>query len=155
MNYAAGRCRPVPTRLRAAATADGISSDRRHLHIKIPHREDVDFLAIVLSECRGVRGGETCMDGADGRYAGRFKQRECGSLLLLDDARELGANLFERSAGAADDQCVGIHEESFARVSPGFVPAARRPANTGLTAKVEFIGFPLRRVDGRPAGEHT
>jgi hypothetical protein len=87
MNYAAGRCRPVPTRLRAAATADGISSDRRHLHIKIPHREDVDFLAIVLSECRGVRGGETCMDGADGRYAGRFKQRECGSLLLLDDAR--------------------------------------------------------------------
>ena len=34
MNWAAGQCRPVPMRLRAAATADGISSDRRHLHVK-------------------------------------------------------------------------------------------------------------------------
>lgn len=86
MNWAAGQCRPVPMRLRAAATADGISSDRRHLHVKSPHREDVDFLAIVLIECRRVRGGETRVDGAHGRYAGRFKLRECGSLLLMDDA---------------------------------------------------------------------
>jgi hypothetical protein len=51
------------------------------------HRDGVDFVAVILIERRGVRGGETRVHGADGRYASRFKLRECGSMLLMDDTR--------------------------------------------------------------------
>jgi hypothetical protein len=51
------------------------------------HRDGVDFVAVLLMGRRGVRGGETRVHGADGRFLGRRTLRAPGSMLLMDDAR--------------------------------------------------------------------
>lgn len=51
------------------------------------HRDGVDYVAVVLVERRGVRGGETRVFEADGPHGVRFTLDAPWSALLLDDAR--------------------------------------------------------------------
>nr|WP_245591365.1 2OG-Fe dioxygenase family protein [Derxia gummosa] len=51
------------------------------------HRDGVDYVAVVLVERRGVRGGETRVFDAAGPHGIRFTMTEPWSALLLDDAR--------------------------------------------------------------------
>ncbi len=51
------------------------------------HRDGVDFVAVVLVERRGVRGGETRVFDASGPQGVRFSLEQPWSALLLDDAR--------------------------------------------------------------------
>jgi len=51
------------------------------------HRDGVDYVAVVLIERRGVRGGETRVFEADGPHGVRFTLDAPWSALLLDDAR--------------------------------------------------------------------
>ncbi len=51
------------------------------------HRDGVDFVAVILVDRRGIKGGETRVFEADGPYGVRFTLTESWSMLLLDDAR--------------------------------------------------------------------
>ena len=51
------------------------------------HRDGVDFVAVVLVQRRGVKGGETRVFDAAGPDGRRFTMTEPWTLLLLDDAR--------------------------------------------------------------------
>jgi hypothetical protein len=51
------------------------------------HRDGVDFVAVVLVQRRGVRGGETRVFEAHGNKGVRFTLEEPWSMLLMDDAR--------------------------------------------------------------------
>ncbi len=51
------------------------------------HRDGVDFVAVVLVERSGVKGGETRVFDADGPTGIRFTMSEPWTLLMLDDAR--------------------------------------------------------------------
>jgi hypothetical protein len=51
------------------------------------HRDGVDFVAVVLVQRRGVRGGETRVFEAHGNKGVRFTMAEPWSMLLMDDAR--------------------------------------------------------------------
>jgi hypothetical protein len=51
------------------------------------HRDGVDFVALVLVERRGIRGGETRVFDANGPSGVRFTMTEPWSMLLMDDAR--------------------------------------------------------------------
>jgi len=51
------------------------------------HRDGVDFVALILVERCGVRGGETRVFEADGPNGVRFTMSEPWSMLLMDDAR--------------------------------------------------------------------
>ena len=51
------------------------------------HRDGVDFVAVVLVDRQGVRGGETRVFDADGPNGVRFSLRTPWSALLLDDPR--------------------------------------------------------------------
>ena len=51
------------------------------------HRDGVDFVAVILMQRRGVRGGETRVTEPDGSSAGCFTLDDPGSMLLMDDAR--------------------------------------------------------------------
>jgi hypothetical protein len=51
------------------------------------HRDGVDFVAVILVNRRGIKGGETRVFDADGPSGVRFTLTEPWSVLLLDDAR--------------------------------------------------------------------
>lgn len=51
------------------------------------HRDGVDYVAVILVDRRGVRGGETRVFEADGFRGVRFTMEEPWTMLLLDDAR--------------------------------------------------------------------
>ncbi len=51
------------------------------------HRDGVDFVAVLLIDREGIKGGETRVFEAAGRRGERFTMTEPWSLLLLDDAR--------------------------------------------------------------------
>jgi len=51
------------------------------------HRDGVDFVAVLLVERSGVKGGETRVFEADGPSGQRFTMTEPWTTLLLDDAR--------------------------------------------------------------------
>ncbi|MDN5781484.1 MAG: 2OG-Fe dioxygenase family protein [Luteimonas sp.] len=51
------------------------------------HRDGVDFVAVLVVERSGIRGGETRVFDADGPDGQRFTLEQPWSLLLLDDAR--------------------------------------------------------------------
>lgn len=51
------------------------------------HRDGVDFVAVILVDRAGVRGGETHVFDAHGPSGVRFTMQEPWSMLLLDDAR--------------------------------------------------------------------
>jgi len=51
------------------------------------HRDGVDFVAVFMVNRNNIKGGETRVFDADGRYGERFTLDEPWSLLLLDDAR--------------------------------------------------------------------
>jgi hypothetical protein len=51
------------------------------------HRDGVDFVALILVERYGVRGGETRVFDTDGPSGVRFTMTEPWSTLLMDDAR--------------------------------------------------------------------
>lgn len=51
------------------------------------HRDGVDFVAVILVERSGVRGGETHVFDATGPAGVRFTIEEPWSMLLLDDTR--------------------------------------------------------------------
>jgi len=51
------------------------------------HRDGVDFVALILVERRGIRGGETRVFDAHGPSGVRFTMTEAWSMLLMDDAR--------------------------------------------------------------------
>lgn len=51
------------------------------------HRDGVDYVAVILVERHGVRGGETRVFEADGPHGVRFTLDAPWSALLLDDAR--------------------------------------------------------------------
>lgn len=51
------------------------------------HRDGVDYVAVILLERHGIKGGETRVFEADGPHGVRFTLNEPWSLLLLDDAR--------------------------------------------------------------------
>ena len=52
-----------------------------------PHRDGVDFVALMLVQRRNVRGGETRVFDANGPSGVRFTMEEPWSLLLMDDVR--------------------------------------------------------------------
>jgi hypothetical protein len=64
-------------------TADGIGRPTP----EGPHRDGVDFVAVILMQRRGVRGGETRVTEPDGSSAGCSTLDDPGSMLLMDDAR--------------------------------------------------------------------
>ena len=51
------------------------------------HRDGVDFVAVLLVERSGIKGGETRVFEADGPVGQRFTMTEAWTTLLLDDAR--------------------------------------------------------------------
>jgi hypothetical protein len=51
------------------------------------HRDGVDFVAVLLLERHGIKGGETRVFEADGPHGVRFTLQHPWSLLLLDDVR--------------------------------------------------------------------
>ena len=51
------------------------------------HRDGVDFVAVVLIDRHGIKGGETRVFEADGPAGLRFTMSEPWTILLLDDAR--------------------------------------------------------------------
>ena len=51
------------------------------------HRDGVDFVAVVLVERAGIKGGETRVFAADGPEGLRFTMLEPWTTLVLDDAR--------------------------------------------------------------------
>lgn len=51
------------------------------------HRDGVDFVAVLMVDRCGIRGGETRVFDADGPDGQRFTLEQPWSLLLLDDAR--------------------------------------------------------------------
>jgi hypothetical protein len=51
------------------------------------HRDGVDFVAVILVERRGVRGGETRVFEADGPHGLRFVMELPWTAVLLDDVR--------------------------------------------------------------------
>lgn len=51
------------------------------------HRDGVDFVAVLVVDRSGIRGGETRVFDADGPDGQRFTLEPPWSLLLLDDAR--------------------------------------------------------------------
>ena len=51
------------------------------------HRDGVDFVAVVLVERSGIKGGETRVFAADGPTGMRFTMQAPWTCLLLDDAR--------------------------------------------------------------------
>lgn len=51
------------------------------------HRDGVDFVAVLMLERHGIKGGETRVFEADGPHGVRFTLDQPWSLLLLDDAR--------------------------------------------------------------------
>jgi hypothetical protein len=51
------------------------------------HRDGVDFVAVLMVERHGVKGGETRVFEADGPHGVRFTLQRPWSCLLLDDAR--------------------------------------------------------------------
>ena len=63
-------------------TADGIGRPTP----EGAHRDGVDFVAVILINRCGIRGGETRVFDADGPAGKRFTMTEPWTLLLLDDA---------------------------------------------------------------------
>ncbi len=51
------------------------------------HRDGVDFVAVLVVDRSGIRGGETRVFDADGPDGQRFTLQQPWSLLLLDDTR--------------------------------------------------------------------
>ena len=51
------------------------------------HRDGVDFVAVLLIDRHGIKGGETRVFEADGPAGLRFTMSEAWTTLLLDDAR--------------------------------------------------------------------
>jgi hypothetical protein len=51
------------------------------------HRDGVDFVAVLLVDRQGIKGGETRVFEADGPMGLRFTMSEPWTTLLLDDAR--------------------------------------------------------------------
>ena len=51
------------------------------------HRDGVDFVAVILIDRHGIKGGETRVFDADGPGGLRFTMSEPWTTLLLDDAR--------------------------------------------------------------------
>ena len=51
------------------------------------HRDGVDFVAVLLIDREGIKGGETRVFEADGPAGLRFTMTEAWTTLLLDDAR--------------------------------------------------------------------
>ena len=51
------------------------------------HRDGVDFVAVILVQRHGVRGGETRVFDAHGSSGVRFTMQDPWSMLLMDDAR--------------------------------------------------------------------
>ncbi len=63
-------------------TADGIGRPTP----EGAHRDGVDFVAVILIDRSGIKGGETRVFDADGPAGKRFTMLEPWTLLLLDDA---------------------------------------------------------------------
>ncbi|WP_409265770.1 2OG-Fe dioxygenase family protein [Massilia sp. BHUDP2] len=63
-------------------TADGIGRPTP----EGAHRDGVDFVAVILIQRTGIKGGETRVFEADGPAGKRFTMLEPWTLLLLDDA---------------------------------------------------------------------
>ncbi len=51
------------------------------------HRDGVDFVAVILIQRHGIKGGETRVFEVDGPAGQRFTMTEPWTLLLLDDER--------------------------------------------------------------------
>jgi hypothetical protein len=51
------------------------------------HRDGVDFVAVILIQRQGIKGGETRVFAVDGPAGQRFTMSEPWTLLLLDDER--------------------------------------------------------------------
>ncbi len=64
-------------------TTDGIG----HPTPEGAHRDGVDFVAVVLIDRAGIKGGETRVFAADGPQGLRFTMLEPWTTLVLDDAR--------------------------------------------------------------------
>jgi hypothetical protein len=69
------------------------------------HRDGVDFVAVVLVQRRGIRGGETRVFEAHGNKGVRFTLEEPWSMLLMDDAR-----VVHETTPIQADEGVGIRD---------------------------------------------
>jgi hypothetical protein len=69
------------------------------------HRDGVDFVAVVLVQRRGVRGGETRVFEAHGNKGVRFTMEEPWSMLLMDDAR-----VIHETTPIQADEGIGIRD---------------------------------------------
>jgi hypothetical protein len=65
------------------------------------HRDGVDFVAVILVERQGIKGGETRVFDADGPRGQRFTMLEPWTLLLLDDAAVIHESTPIQPLGAA------------------------------------------------------
>ena len=70
------------------------------------HRDGVDFVAVILIDRHGVKGGETRVFAADGPRGERFTMVEPWSALLLDDARVI----HETTPIQPDDSDAGVRD---------------------------------------------
>ncbi|HQY60080.1 MAG: 2OG-Fe dioxygenase family protein [Myxococcales bacterium] len=80
------------------------------------HRDGVDFVAVVLVDRRGVRGGETRVFDAAGPHGVRFSLVAPWSALLLDDARvvhETTPIVLEEPGGHRDTLVLTYREAGF------------------------------------------
>lgn len=80
------------------------------------HRDGVDFVAVVLVNRRGVRGGETRVFEAQGTSGVRFTMQEPWSMLLMDDARvvhETTPIQAEGGTGVRDTLVLTYREQGF------------------------------------------
>jgi hypothetical protein len=66
------------------------------------HRDGVDFVAVILIERAGLRGGETHVFDAHGPAGVRFTIQEPGAMLLMDDTRVIHETTPIQPEGAAD-----------------------------------------------------
>jgi hypothetical protein len=65
------------------------------------HRDGVDFVAVILIDRQGIKGGETRVFDADGPAGLRFTMSEPWTTLLLDDARVIHESTPIQPTGAS------------------------------------------------------
>jgi hypothetical protein len=86
------------------------------------HRDGVDFVAVVLVQRRGVRGGETRVFEAHGSAGVRFTMQQPWSMLLMDDARvvhETTPIQGEAGVGIRDTLVLTYREHGFQEPAEG------------------------------------
>jgi len=95
------------------------------------HRDGVDFVAIVMMACAGVKGGETRVFEAQGPSGQRFTLNQPWSMLLLDDTRVIHETTPiqpDGEAGCRDTLVLTFRRQGFQDAVPGAQAAESKGA---------------------------